>query len=707
MAKVCTSFAGLSLGLLVGGSALANGGGGAVLPLERLRLYETGVGYFERSGAPGVNAVGLPVPTGHLDDALKTLVVLSDDPNAAVTGIEFGSSVSRGMARALAGLGEDGTALDLHTLLRSLKGAEVIVKTKTETTAGRLVEVIDSADSKLETCVRVATDDKEPCVVRKVATLVVVSKDGELRRLQSDDVVSVKPTDKAFVARLGAALDSLSDRSAQMKKEIRVLAKSGKKVRLGYVTETPVWRTTYRLVLGAGGTGTLQGWALLHNDTDEPWRGVQVELVNGQPDSFLFPLAAPRYARRELVTPQNEMSTVPQLMDTTADRLWGDEIGDSFGAGGLGISGVGEGGGGRGEGIGLGTIGTIGHGAGAGGPGASSALSVGNLAGIAQAEGVETGALFRYALPAPVDLRAHGSALVPFLSDGVKARRIASFSAPGAPARSAVFLLHDGKQTLPGGPISVFADGGFAGEASIERMKPKQSTVVEFGFDLDVELTLADSKSEEETRLLGFARGQLVQHYVRRTRLAYALENRSGSPRTVYLALKLVNNAKVTGADELAYDSRAGHALAVFAVGAREQKERRIVAEEGLSRAHAFTALTSASLTTLLKSKVLPEDQRAILREARERLLEAEVRRGGMKRRRAELLETERTITRLREHARAVGGARSDGARQLVERLLAAEDDARRLRARIKELSHEAQARKGAAERALARLGTG
>jgi hypothetical protein len=47
-------------------------------------------------------------------------------------------------------------------------------------------------------------------------------------------------------------------------------------------------------------------------------------------------------------------------------NMWGDEIGDAFGAGGLGLSGIGEGGGGRGEGIGLGNIGTLGHGAGTG-----------------------------------------------------------------------------------------------------------------------------------------------------------------------------------------------------------------------------------------------------------------------------------------------------------------------------------------------------
>ncbi len=47
-------------------------------------------------------------------------------------------------------------------------------------------------------------------------------------------------------------------------------------------------------------------------------------------------------------------------------NMWGAEIGDAFGSGGLGLKGIGEGGGGRDEGIGLGDIGTLGHGAGTG-----------------------------------------------------------------------------------------------------------------------------------------------------------------------------------------------------------------------------------------------------------------------------------------------------------------------------------------------------
>lgn len=56
-------------------------------------------------------------------------------------------------------------------------------------------------------------------------------------------------------------------------------------------------------------------------------------------------------------------------------NLFGTALGDSFGAGGLGLSGVGEGGGGRGEGIGLGSIGSLGHGSGRGTFGVDSGVA--------------------------------------------------------------------------------------------------------------------------------------------------------------------------------------------------------------------------------------------------------------------------------------------------------------------------------------------
>ncbi len=64
-------------------------------------------------------------------------------------------------------------------------------------------------------------------------------------------------------------------------------------------------------------------------------------------------------------------------------NLMGDQIGESFGFGGLGLRGTGRGGGGTGEGtIGLGNIGTIGHGGG-GGSGSGYGRGAGGLGGRA------------------------------------------------------------------------------------------------------------------------------------------------------------------------------------------------------------------------------------------------------------------------------------------------------------------------------------
>jgi tetratricopeptide (TPR) repeat protein len=82
--------------------------------------------------------------------------------------------------------------------------------------------------------------------------------------------------------------------------------------------------------------------------------------------------ADPHLARQAALREAAEFGMIGMLNagaggDPTSARgnMWGDDVGDSFGAGGLGLSGIGEGGGGRGDGVGLGSIGAIGHGAGA------------------------------------------------------------------------------------------------------------------------------------------------------------------------------------------------------------------------------------------------------------------------------------------------------------------------------------------------------
>ena len=694
----------------------------SVLPLKSLKLYETGVGYFERSGTLSKDdSVTLPVPTGHLDDALKTLVVTGSDGAATLSGVEFSSSLSRGMARALAGLpAQADDPITYRALLSSMKGADVEIRTRgkhAETLVGRLIDVLEpesqdpvkvdvSEASSGSDGKKKGAEPSEIVTKKPGLTLLVVTHKSEFEKLDTNDVVSVRPTDPTFQARVGAALDALSVRSAQNLRALRLMAASEKPITLGYLAEAPIWRTTYRLVLtDTGERGVVQGWALIHNDTDESWTKVKVELVNGQPDSFLFPLAAPRYTRRPLAEPEEKLATVPQLLDTTVDQLWGDNLDEgTIGHG----SGTGTG---MGYGSGYGRLGgshasrapSVRMGA---TTSSSDSLRVGNLAAIAPAEGVEAGALFSYTLAQPLDLRAHGSALVPFLASQVVTRRITWFSNPSDTGRSALRFVNATRQTLPAGPIAIYEHGGFAGEAGLERLKPTERTFLQFGADLDVELALDDAKSKDATQRVSFKDHQLVEDFLRSHERKYTITNRSRAVRTVYLSLDIVDNSKVEGSDELDYDKAGNKPLAIFKAEPGKKLVRSLKIQEGLQRTTHVDALTATMLEDVAAVDTLPAADRAALKEASTRLKEAEAKTSEKDDAQKSLDEVNEDLKRLREHLTALGdkGGQGANANPIVKRILEGEDKLVALRQKLKTLETAVKDRRKAAETVLEKL---
>lgn len=682
------------------GLAKSTTGDVPILPLKSVRLYEAGVGYFEREGTTG-GRTSLPVPPGHLDDALKTLVVISKGGKAEVTGVAFPSSVTKGMARALAGLpaNEEGP-LSFRSLLNTMRGAHVVVRTKSGTeTKGRLVDVVDGPAPPHEkhSGKDEKKDDKEGDTRPLVA--IVLADSGEVMSFAEELIAGVRPTDPAFFARLGTALDAVSTQGTRNPRLVEVLGSAKEPVTLGYLAETPIWRTTYRVVLGDDDRAFLQGWALLHNDTDEHWQGVRVELVNGQPDSFLFPIAAPRYARRELRTPDNVASTVPQLLDNSADRMWGDHAEDSFGAGGLGLSGVGEGGGGRGEGVGLGSVSSFGRGSGTGsgqgygsgsgtlgGAGASSLLDVGNLAKIAQADAIEGGALFRYVLPRGLDLGPRSSALVPFVSTPLTPTRITYVD--GASARAGVRFLNQSKQTLPPGVVAFFADGGFAGETALPRLRPGEGQFVTFADDLDVEVTMKNTKTSDATQRVVFHGSTLEEHYLRATTSDYVVKNDAGRPRHIAIVVRMSNNGRIEGADRVEYDEARHVPLAVVDMPPKKAVSRAIATREGLVRRHALDSLDASHLEKLAREAAISAFEKQVLTEAAGKAKPVEAAKAAEKRAKEDLTKAEGDLAKLRENLKTLT-TEKDKTHPFVVRVVAAEDSVGKLRTAYETLAKE------------------
>jgi hypothetical protein len=527
-----------------------------------------------------------------------------------------------------------------------------------------------------------------------------------VQRLDSKEIQALRPTDPALSARLISAVGTVSLRSAQAQRVLRVSANGDAPVRIGYIAETPVWRVTYRLLLGKSEpVSALQGWVLVHNDTDEAWQRVKLEIVNGRPDSYLFPLTAPRYLRRPLATP-DEMSTLPQLASRTVDQIWGDhddselEGGDSYGSGGLGLASTGNSGFGQGFGSGSGRLG--------GAHKTSSTtdqISVGNLAGAAGSDTLASGARFHYRMSEPVTLGPHSSALVPFTRVSVNTELMTRFAWNGEQGRVSVQITNSSAQTLPAGPLAVYEASGFIGESLVSRLVPGQTAWVAYGSDLDVELTHTPARVDvATTKLLGFESGSLVEHYVRHREVGVAVENRSALARTVCVELPVSNNATVAGADRTSYDRESKQALGVFELKPHSRLQRTLVFDEGLKKSMRLESLTEAYLSELASAKDLGPAARAVLLEARELLSKhaepARLRKQKLDRMAqidADTKRLERTIEKLK-------GTSGNGAEPLVRRVVQLEERRNQLELEAHSLAEAESRRIPALEAILARL---
>ena len=642
-----------------------------VLPLRKLRLYETGVGYFERHGAVGADKkLALPLPAAHLDDALKSLVVLEGSGTVRVQGVEFASAVSEEMARTLAGLPtEAGTPVSYADLLHGLEGAEVEVRTKSAKIRGRLVDVEGPFQAALPKGAQAHPDKpREPYY-----TLLMLDKDDAVRRISTKEVTAVRAVEKGTASRLDVVAESVSAQRSRRQKQLEVQVARRGQLGLGYIAESPVWRTTYRVVLGRDqAEGQLQAWALVHNDTDEDWRRVQMEFANGRPRSFLHSLAVPRYAYRDVLEVEDGLSTVPQTDTDVYGALMGDEVGESFGVGGLGLVGTGRGGGGTGEGtIGLGSVGLIGGG------------DLGDLAELSKAESFESGAQFIYRAAEPIDLDAHHSALVPLVQDDVEVESITLFDSDDSTAFSGVRLVNTTGRTLPAGVAAFFGDGGFVGEAVLDRLKAKERRFIRYGTELDVELSKASRSLGEETKGLRFRKDAIEESYFDRREIGLTIDNKSSRSQKVYVLLDVPRRADLSGDPgvELDYDLSEQRAMAAVEVAKESTAKKSLVART--ARVRTIRPNDLEAMKALAERKGLPDGQRKTLRGALGLLDAAATSEMKAARLGKEIARVQEDLDRQRKNLAAVGKAEAAKRlhSKLAKELLELEEELKRLRA--------------------------
>jgi hypothetical protein len=272
------------------------------LPVRRVILYKGGVGYFEHLGRiKGDEAVRVDFSSGQLNDVLQSLTVL-DLNGGRITGIDYNSEAP--FTQRLETLGLPlGENTDLSKFLAALRGTRLEIRNGNSAIAGRLLSV--------ERKTRVSGG-----TTLEVDLATIISDAGEMRTVEVTPAVEVRVADPEVNKDVSRYLSLLASMHQQDLRRVTIsTAGTGERqLYVSYVSEVPIWKTAYRIVLSskADEQPLLQGWAIVDNTTVEDWNDVDLSLVAGAPQSFIQQLSQPYYARRPVVPLPQSVELTPQ-----------------------------------------------------------------------------------------------------------------------------------------------------------------------------------------------------------------------------------------------------------------------------------------------------------------------------------------------------------------------------------------------------------
>ncbi|MCX5746780.1 MAG: OmpA family protein [Proteobacteria bacterium] len=93
--------------------------------------------------------------------------------------------------------------------------------------------------------------------------------------------------------------------------KLQLPSKDKADVVLTYVTESPAWKPSYRVVVGDKGKVMLEGWAIVDNTSGEDWKGVLVGVGSSSALSFKYDLWSVRQVQRETLASEERFAIAP------------------------------------------------------------------------------------------------------------------------------------------------------------------------------------------------------------------------------------------------------------------------------------------------------------------------------------------------------------------------------------------------------------
>ena len=651
----------------------------ANLPLKKVVLFSSGVGFFEHLGQVEGNAkVELKFNVDDVNDLLKSMVV-QDLDGGQISTVGYGSKDP--ITKTLRTFAVDLTANPtLAELLDQVRGERVQLEA-----ADQISGVILGVEKRKE-----KVDDE----VIEVDVLNLLT-DGGLQAVKLDTVSRIKLLNEKLDAELRKALALLATAHATDKKAVTLdfLGDGRRRARVGYIQETPVWKTSYRLVMDEEAAPLLQGWAIVENTTEQDWSGVDLTLVSGRPISFVMDLYQPLYVPRPVVRPKLYASLVPRTYGQDLARrealfrAAGAEPPASAPADRPAVEAE--------EGVARKKeLQRRGRALAAGRFVANmveedKADATWNLKQGVQSAATagDVGELFQYAIATPVTLPRQQSAMLPIVNEEVKGEKLSIYN-PSVHAKhplNGLRLTNSTKLHLMQGPITVFDGGVYAGDAQIEALPPGSGRLISYAMDLDTEVAPESKGRPEQLLSVRLVKGTMYVTRKHARSQEYVVKNSGRKAKKVLIEHPYDPSWKLVAPEKPAEKTRDMYR---FAVEASPGEPAKLVIEEERtdSQQVALTNIDEGAIRIYLSAKVISEKVKAALSEIVKRkheLGKVSLKRSQLEKR---IDEIGKEQNRIRENMGRLD-RNSDLYKRYVKKFADQEDEIERLRGDILELT--------------------
>jgi len=609
---------------------------GADLPITEVTLYKHGVAHLERAGElkPGDTA-RLDFKPDEMNDVLKSLTV-TDSTGGKVNGVRYDSSDP--LEKRLADFPfQLGAGESLSALLDQMKGARIELELGSGDVGGTILgsRVVQESDKSQ----------------REV--LVLLMDSGDIRGFDLGAATGVKLSDPKLQAQLVAYLTVLNQSHARDRRSVYIdaVGSGTRKLIASYMTPAAVWKSSYRLMFGAAGEPTLEGWAIVDNTSGEDWSNVRLAVVSGKPVSFITKLYEPRYVQRPFAELAENQAAAP-VVYAGAMEAAKDEMGRAKAmpppraaqiAGGIG-----------------------------GNFSMSNAVSPSSFSATADTR--QAGELFEYSFAAPVTVKQGESAMLPFLQQKIGARKLLVYAESyGLNPRDAAELTNNTGKTLDGGPITVYDSGSYAGEALVETLPMGDKRLISYGVDLGTRVTTAFNSSQAVVREIHFQRGILTARSAMQETKTYTIKNVDAKAKT--LVIEHSQRSGYTLLERKPSETTPNAYRFEVKLAASGTETFPVREEHVYDQALSVTNLTPDVLAVYVQNKTLNEAARRQLDQIAQKKAEVAANDAALRQAEADITSLTQDQTRIRSNIESLNrvSGQQDQVQQYARQLAAAE----------------------------------